>query len=164
MRRCSKTHENCRPPPSPGVPRLQQRLPALAESWAFQAAPHLQAKESPPQANSYFSRKPAYYLPRLRMEDDRPHNPTVSNLRHRDCVDYLETLSRLVPRSRLVSGHASTRARCGSLPGHADHAKKNPGRGFAATPGLSGTTARKPRPGARAGRPARRRPASVRPR
>lgn len=39
MRRCSKTRENSRPPPSLGVPRLQQRLTALAESWAFQAAP-----------------------------------------------------------------------------------------------------------------------------
>ncbi len=32
--------------------------------------------------NSHFLRKPADCLPRLGMEDDRPHHPTVSNLGH----------------------------------------------------------------------------------
>src|SRR5689334_12950613 len=49
--------------------------------------PQLQTKEPSPNANARFLRKSAYRLPRLRMEDYRPHKLTVSNVRHRsrDC-------------------------------------------------------------------------------
>jgi len=36
-----------------------------------------------PPPSSQSEGKPTYYLPRLRMEDNRPHNASVSYLRHR---------------------------------------------------------------------------------